>query len=318
MRVVYLGTPGFAATILEALAEEHEVACAYTRPDAARSRGSGRDPSPVRAAAEARGIPVRTPNTLRDPAELDALAQLAPDAVCVAAYGMILPPAALSIPRYGCVNVHASLLPRWRGAAPIERAILAGDAETGVCVMRMEEGLDTGPYCVRRTVPVGEKSAAELSAELSAEGADALLEALRLVERGEARWTAQSEAGATYAAKVGKGELALDPATPAGVLARRVRASSESHPARCSIAGRPLAALAARPVSAADLAEAGLALAPGRAALFRKRLLLGTADGALEAVAVKPDGRRAMDGAAFAAGVQGIKRDGAEWGRADG
>lgn len=317
MRVVFMGTPELAATVLEELAERHDVVCAYTRADAVRSRGSKPEPSPVRRVAERLGIVVRTPSTLRDPDEQAALAALAPDVVCVAAYGMLLPPEVLAIPRCGCVNVHASLLPRWRGAAPVERAILAGDEETGVCIMLMEEGLDTGPFCARRTVPVGEAGAEELTAELARVGAEALVEALPLIDRGEAVWTEQGEEGATYARKVGKGELSLDPSGAALIEARKVRASSAGHPSRCSVAGRTATVLSARAVPAAELAEQGCALDPGRAALFRRRLLLGTADGALEVASLKPDGKRAMDGAAFAAGIQNMKRQGCEWGSVD-
>ena len=144
MRVVFMGTPAFAATILDDLAEQHDVAAVYTRPDAVRGRGKRLEPSPVKAAAERRGLRVLTPRTLRDEAAQRELASFAPDVICVAAYGAILPKEVLDIPRFGCLNVHASLLPRWRGAAPIERAILAGDEEAGVCIMRMEVGLDTG------------------------------------------------------------------------------------------------------------------------------------------------------------------------------
>ena len=191
MRVVFMGTPKFAAAILEDLAQQHEVVAVYTRPDAVRGRGKRLEPSAVKAAAERLGLSVRTPRTLRDEAVQRELAALAPDVVCVAAYGAILPKAVLDLPRHGCLNVHASLLPRWRGAAPIERAILAGDEETGVCVMRMEEGLDTGAYCVCRTTSVAGKSAADLTEELADLGSHALLTALVRVERGVDAWTEQ-------------------------------------------------------------------------------------------------------------------------------
>ncbi len=165
MRVVFMGTPAFAATILDDLAEQHDVAAVYTRPDAVRGRGKRLEPSPVKAAAERRGLRVLTPRTLRDEAAQRELASFAPDVICVAAYGAILPKEVLDIPRFGCLNVHASLLPRWRGAAPIERAILAGDEEAGVCIMRMEEGLDTGAYCVCRTARIDGKTAPELTDE---------------------------------------------------------------------------------------------------------------------------------------------------------
>lgn len=317
MRVVYMGTPRLSATILKALAAVHEVVCVYTRADAVRSRGSGAEPSPVRRCAEGLGIEVRTPATLRDAAEQRALAELAPDVVCVAAYGMILPPEVLAVPRLGCVNVHASLLPRWRGAAPIERAILAGDEDTGVCIMRMEEGLDTGPYCLRKVVPVGDKGADELSDELARLGGGALIEALALIEDGSAVWVEQPAEGATYARKVDKAELALDPSEPAELLVRKVRAASAARPARCAIAGRSVAVTRAR-LASPEEGAAALSLPPGRAGLAAKRLALGTGEGAVVVEAVKPDGKKEMDGAAFAAGVQGIKREGAVWERIDG
>ena len=162
MRVVFMGTPRFAAEILDELAEFHEIAAVYTRPDAVRGRGKALAPSPVKEVAERRGFPVRTPRTLRDAEVLSELAAFAPDVICVAAYGAILPKDVLDLPPFGCLNVHGSLLPRWRGAAPIERAILAGDEEIGVCIMAMEEGLDTGDYCVCRSLPAGSRTAAEL------------------------------------------------------------------------------------------------------------------------------------------------------------
>ena len=173
-----MGTRRFAAEILDELADFHEIAAVYTRPDAVRGRGKALVPSPVKEVAERRGFPVRTPRTLRDAAVLSELAAFAPDVICVAAYGAILPKEVLDLPPFGCLNVHGSLLPRWRGAAPIERAILAGDEEIGVCIMAMEEGLDTGDYCVCRSLPAGSRTAAELTEELAALGASALLTAI--------------------------------------------------------------------------------------------------------------------------------------------
>lgn len=230
MRVVFMGTPRFAAEILDELAEFHEIAAVYTRPDAVRGRGKALVPSPVKEVAERRGLPVRTPRTLRDAAVLSELAAFAPDVICVAAYGAILPKEVLDLPPFGCLNVHGSLLPRWRGAAPIERAILAGDEEIGVCIMAMEEGLDTGDYCVCRSLPAGSRTAAELTEELAALGASALLTALAQAEGGNLRWVAQDEALVTYAEKIAKGELNLDPAESAVANDRRVRASAPPIP----------------------------------------------------------------------------------------
>ena len=318
MRVVFMGTPKLAADILVEIAQQHEVVCVYTRPDAVRGRGAKLEPSPVKAAAERLGIPVRTVTSLRDAEEQAHLAELAPDAICVAAYGCILPREVLEIPRYGCLNVHASLLPRWRGAAPIERAILAGDEQTGVCIMRMEEGLDTGPYCVRRATEVEGKSAAELTDELANLGARALLTGLSVVEQGGAEWTFQDDAAATYAEKLAKDELYPDPAQPAAAMVRKVLASSEAHPARAVIAGR--SATVERVALPDDERAAALCdgLEQGAVRFAAKRLFLGTGDGAVEVLSLKPDGKKSMDARAFAAGVQGIKAGGCTWGRVDG
>lgn len=318
MRVVFMGTPKLAADILVEIAQQHEVVCVYTRPDAVRGRGAKLEPSPVKAAAERLGIPVRTATSLRDAEEQAHLAELAPDAICVAAYGCILPREVLEIPRYGCLNVHASLLPRWRGAAPIERAILAGDEQTGVCIMRMEEGLDTGPYCVRRATEVEGKSAAELTDELANLGARALLTGLSVVEQGGAEWTFQDDAAATYAEKLAKDELYPDPAEPAAAMVRKVLASSEAHPARAVIAGR--SATVERVALPDDERAAALCdgLEQGAVRFAAKHLFLGTGDGAVEVLSLKPDGKKSMDARAFAAGVQGIKAGGCTWGRVDG
>lgn len=310
MRVVYMGTPAFAADILEQLIPHHEVVAVYTRPDAVRGRGKQLVPSPVKLVAEAAGIPVRCPRTLRDAEEQAALAALAPDVVCVAAYGALLPPEVLAIPVHGCLNVHGSLLPRWRGAAPIERAILAGDAEVGVCIMAMEEGLDTGDFCVCRSIPAEDATAASLTADLADLGASALLAALSQVEAGRVAWVSQNEDEVTYAEKIAKGELNLDPDATVVANDRRVRASGEAHPSRCLIAGRPVTVLTARPASDAP------ALAPGAAVLAAKRLYLGCADGALEIMEVKPDGKRAMEARAFAAGVPALRGEEGTWSRA--
>ena len=318
MRVVFMGTPKLAADILVEIAQQHEVVCVYTRPDAVRGRGAKLEPSSVKAAAERLGILVRTATSLRDAEEQAHLAELAPDAICVAAYGCILPREVLEIPRYGCLNVHASLLPRWRGAAPIERAILAGDEQTGVCIMRMEEGLDTGPYCVRRATEVEGKSAAELTDELANLGARALLTGLSVVEQGGAEWTFQDDAAATYAEKLAKDELYPDPAEPAAAMVRKVLASSEAHPARAVIAGR--SATVERVALPDDERAAALCdgLEQGMVRFAAKRLFLGTGDGAVEVLSLKPDGKKSMDARAFAAGVQGIKAGGCTWGRVDG
>ena len=313
MRVVFMGTPRFAAEILDELAEFHEIAAVYTRPDAVRGRGKALVPSPVKEVAERRGFPVRTPRTLRDAEVLSELAAFAPDVICVAAYGAILPKDVLDLPPFGCLNVHGSLLPRWRGAAPIERAILAGDEEIGVCIMAMEEGLDTGDFCVCRSLPAGSRTAAELTEELAALGASALLTALAQAEAGNLRWVAQDEAQVTYAEKIGKDELSLSPADTVEQACRKVRASSAAHPAHAIIAGKDVTVLAARPAPADRTDAVCAGMEPGSVRFAAKRLYLGAADGAIELMEVKPAGKAAMAAKAFAAGIQGIKEDTKTW-----
>lgn len=313
MRVVFMGTPFFAAQILKALiASNHEVVGCFTRPDAVRGRGKKLVASPVKEVAVEAGVPVFEFAGMKSDEAFEALNGLTADVVCVAAYGAILPKHVLDAPKHGCINVHGSLLPRWRGAAPIERAILAGDAETGVDIMRMEEGLDTGAVCAERRVAIEHKSALELTAELAQVGGRALVEQLdRLASEGSLVWVPQSEEGATYAVKVEKGELDISPGLSAVEAERRVRAASESHPSRCVIAGKPLALQ-------------GVALAPqfkedplpqGQVRFQAKRLYLGMNDAqqVIEVTAVKPDGKKPMDAKAFAAGIQGIKQGGIDW-----
>ncbi len=306
MRIVFMGTPDFAVPSLEALAERHDVALVLTRPDAVRGRGRRLEPSPVKARALELGLPVLEAARMT-PEALDALRAAAADVFCVAAYGCILPDEVLTMAPAGCVNVHASLLPRWRGAAPIQRAILAGDAETGVSIMRIGHGVDTGAYCAQARVTVGEKDAEELTAELARAGAALLAETLPAVVDGTAVWVEQDEALVTHAAKIAKAELMLDPADGARENALRVRAAGDTAPARCVVAGRGVRVCAAR--AAAGEKD----VAPGAVAVARGRVRLGCADGALELLRVKPDGKREMEAAAWAAGLRG---DGLAWGRA--
>ncbi len=319
MRLVFMGSPEFSATILQELLIHHQVCAVYTRADAVRGRGGKALPTPVKECALAAGIEVREPRTLRDAAEQEYLASLAPDAICVAAYGMILPTEVLDIPPYGCLNVHASLLPAWRGAAPIERAILHGDAQAGVCIMRMEEGLDTGDYCISRSVELGEQTAAELTEQLAEISAEALLDARVEDESGRVSWAAQDSNLVSYAEKIGKHELDISPSCSAEELCRKVRASGESHPCRACIAGKRLTVLAAVDVSADEAARALYGTLPaGEVCFAGKRLFIGTSSGgAVELLRVKPDGKQAMDARAFAAGIQGIKAGGIRWGAPD-
>jgi len=223
MRIVFMGTPEFAVPTLVALHEAgHHVVAAYTQPPRPAGRGKAERPSPVQLAAERLGIPVRHPTTLRDlEAEADFLS-LDADLAVVVAYGLILPGPILDGPRHGCLNVHASLLPRWRGAAPIQRAILAGDHVTGVTIMQMEQGLDTGPMLASARVPIEDKTAGELHAELAEIGARLLVETVARLDRLEPH--PQGELGVTYAAKIDKAEARIDWARPAELIEREVRA----------------------------------------------------------------------------------------------
>lgn len=304
LRVVFMGTPEFAVPSLEALALDHDVALVLTRPDAVRGRGRALVPSPVKARALELGLPVLEASRVT-PEVMGALRDAAPDVICVAAYGCILPDEVLELAPGGCVNVHASLLPRWRGAAPIQRAILAGDAETGVSIMRIGHGVDTGAYCAQMSTPIGEKDAEALTAELARMGAELLVRTLPAVMAGTAPWTEQDEALVTHAAKIDKAELLLDPAEGVRENALRVQASGDTAPARCVVAGRAARVCAAR-VGERDVA-------PGAVAVARGRVWLGCADGALEVLRVKPEGKREMETAAWAAGLRG---DGLAWGRA--
>lgn len=295
MRVVFMGTPDFAVPTLRALAAMHEVAGVFTRPDSGAGRGRKVLPSPVKAFATEAGLRVEQPNTLRDPAAVATLASLAPDVIVVAAYGMLLPPDVLDVAPLGCVNVHASLLPRWRGAAPIQRAILAGDAETGVSIMRMEEGLDTGPVCMTRTTDIDDKTADALTTELAELGAAALIDALESMAAGVATWVPQDTSAATYASKLTADDVALAPELTVEEALRRVRASGPSAPCRAMVAGKPLVVLEASR-SSADLPQ-GLGTS-------KKRLELGLADGSITLDRIVPEGRGAMTGAAYVCGAR--------------
>lgn len=223
MRVIYMGTPDFAVPALEALAGAgHEIAAVYSQPPRRAGRGKGLRPSPVHARAEAMGIEVRTPASLKEPDEQAAFAMLDADVAVVAAYGLILPQAILDAPRHGCINIHASLLPRWRGAAPIQRAILAGDKETGVGIMRMEAGLDTGPVLAESRTPIDNKTAGMLTEELAHMGARLVVEVLSDMKRHPPH--PQPEDGVTYAAKITKEEAHLDFTVGAAQAERQVRA----------------------------------------------------------------------------------------------
>lgn len=223
MRIVFMGTPEFSVPVLQALVDAgHDVVAAYSQPPRRAGRGKALTPSPVQARAEALGIAVRTPVSLRDPDAQAEFASFGADVAVVAAYGLILPRAVLEAPSLGCLNVHASLLPRWRGAAPIQRAILAGDAETGVGIMQMEAGLDTGPVRLEGRTPIDGKTAGALTDELSAMGAMLMVEVLGNLTAYPS--VPQPEQGVTYAPKIDKAEARIDFSRSAADVERQVRA----------------------------------------------------------------------------------------------
>lgn len=228
MRIAFLGTPDFAVqSLAELVAAGHEVACVYSQPPAPRGRGQELKPSPVHAFAEGLGLSVRTPASMKDPAEIEAFRALDLDAAVVVAFGQILTKAVLEAPRLGCFNLHASLLPRWRGAAPIQRAVMAGDPVTGVQVMRMSEGLDEGAIILSETVRIDAlETAGSLHDRLAVVGAHLLPRALAAIERGGARETPQADEGVTYAKKIKPAEARIDWSRPAVEVDRQIRGLS--------------------------------------------------------------------------------------------
>jgi methionyl-tRNA formyltransferase len=238
MKLIFAGTPEFAAQSLSAiLAAGHQVALVLTQPDRPSGRGMTLRPSPVKALALASGIEVFQPLTLKDPAVQERLHAVGAEVMVVAAYGLILPQAVLDLPRYGCLNIHASLLPRWRGAAPIQRAILAGDTETGVCIMQMEAGLDTGPVLLSDRLPLAsDETAGSLHDKLADLGARLIVNALEKIPLPA---VPQSDTGITYAAKIEKAEALLDWRLPAAEIERKVRAFNPFPGAATMLEGIP-------------------------------------------------------------------------------
>jgi methionyl-tRNA formyltransferase len=283
MRLVFMGTPDFAVPALDALvAAGHEIAAVYCQPPRPAGRGKALQPSPVQRRAEALGLEVHTPLTLRDPGEQARFAALNADAAVVAAYGLILPRPILAAPQLGCFNIHASLLPRWRGAAPIQRAILAGDEITGVTIMDMEAGLDTGPMRATVEVPVDRKTAGELTAELAGKGAALMVEVLGDLSAYPPR--PQPEEGVTYASKIDKAEARLNFTAGAVAAERQVRAFNPAPGAFFELNGERIRILAA--VVEPCPGEPGLVL--------DDRLLIGCGQDALRPTRVQRAGRGAM------------------------
>jgi methionyl-tRNA formyltransferase len=286
MKIAFAGTPEFAAVALEAiLAAGYAVPLVLTQPDRPAGRGMQLQPSAVKKVALAHGIPVDQPEKLRSPEQRAVLAACAPDILVVAAYGLILPQPVLDLPRYGCVNIHASLLPRWRGAAPIHRAIEAGDAETGITIMQMDAGLDTGPMLMKRALPIlpGDTTAS-LHDKLASLGGEMIVEALAALP--ELTPIPQPTEGVTYAAKVAKTEAAVDWRRPAADIERAIRAFDPFPGATASLAGAQLKLWGARVETGAG--EPGTVLAADTGGLK-----VACGEGALVVtVAQKPGGRR--------------------------
>ena len=291
LRIVFAGTPEFALPSLRAAARLGDIVAVYTQPDRPAGRGRQLAPSPVKQAALNNGWTVQQPTTLKTIEARKTLAALKPDLLIVVAYGLILPPKILAIPRQGCWNVHASLLPRWRGAAPIQRAIEAGDAQTGVCLMQMAEGLDTGPVLLSQITPIdSDDTAASLHNRLAELGADVLSDGLTLLRAGM-RPVARPQAtdGVTYAHKLDKAEARLDWSQSAIALERKVRAFTPWPVAEAMVNGERLRIHEARARSVEHTTSLGSVLA-----MSRDGLDIACADGALRLTVVQREGGRAM------------------------
>jgi methionyl-tRNA formyltransferase len=302
-RLVFMGSPDFAVPVLNVLAEHYPLAGVVTQPDRPAGRAGSLRPPAVKIAAQHLGLPVIQPEKLRQPEAMDQLTAWEPDLIVVAAFGQILRPAVLDLPRFGCINVHASLLPRWRGAAPIQAAILAGDRETGITIMKMDPGVDTGPILSQVSLPIAaQDTGGTLFARLAPLGAQLLLETLPRYLNGELAPRPQPEEGATYAPMLKKEDGLLDFSLPAPVLERRVRAMSPWPGAFFPWQGAPLrvhrAHIAAQPAPAPHSAGERTSLSGLPA------LLCG--DGAwLVLDELQPAGKKPMTGKAFLAGARG-------------
>ena len=288
LRLVFMGTPDFAVpTLAELVGQGHEIVAVYSQPPRPRGRGLAAEPSPVARFAAAHGLPVSTPETLKNAGAQSAFAAREADAAIVVAYGLLLPTPVLDAPRLGCFNLHASLLPRWRGAAPIQRAIMACDEETGVMAMRMEAGLDTGPVLMAERVAIGRKTYGELHDELARLGADLMVRTLAALERNSVEPRAQHENGVTYAKKISKEETRIDWAKPAGVLDCLIRGLSPQPGAWCEARGERLKILYAVPAEGSG--------APGE--ILDDRLTIACGEGALRLARVQRAGRGAAEAA---------------------
>jgi methionyl-tRNA formyltransferase len=291
LAVVFAGTPEFSLPSLDAIAaSRHRVRAVFTQPDRPSGRGRHVAASPVKERAVALGLPVRQPASLKGSDAVSEIAAFEPDVMVVVAYGLLLPPEVLALPRLGCLNVHASLLPRWRGAAPVARAILAGDAETGVCIMRMEAGLDTGPVMLAHATPIGAReTAGELEARLAEAGGELIVDALDALAGGKAAFAAQDPARATYAHKLTKAEARLDWREDAASLLRRVRALNPRPVAETTLDGAQLR------IHEAEAAVAPPGPVPGTiVSAGADGIVVMTGEGAISLGRVQLPGRRAV------------------------
>jgi len=293
LRLAFMGTPDFAVpTLAELIAQGHDIAAVYSQPPRPAGRGMALEPGPVHKFAQSAKLPVRIPLSLKDADEQAAFAALNLDAAIVVAYGLLLPKAILEAPRLGCFNLHGSLLPRWRGAAPIQRAVMAGDAQTGVMVMQMDEGLDTGPVLMAERVAIGRKTSGELTSELSRLGADLMMRALGALERGAVTPRAQAEDGVTYAKKISKDETRIDWNRSAHDIDCHIRGLSPFPGAWTEANGERLKILYAEPMKG-----------DGRPGVtLDDALTVACSDGALKLRKVQRAGGKAMDADALLKG----------------
>jgi methionyl-tRNA formyltransferase len=305
LRIIFAGTPDFAVPSLRAAAQRNEVVAVYTQPDRPAGRGRELAMSPVKREALARGIPVLQPENFKSTVSRDALRALKPDLMVVVAYGLILPQSVLDIPVRGCWNVHASLLPRWRGAAPIQRAIEAGDTQTGVCLMQMEKGLDTGPVLLSQSLAIGEnETGGQLHDRLAALGAQVLGDGLGLLRAGMRPVPRPQPAdGVTYAHKLDKAEARLDWTQPAQQLANKVRAFNPWPMAEASVAGERLRIHGAVALPLAHNAEPGTLLLAGRDGID-----IACGEGALRIRVLQREGGKAITAADYLNGRPDLRR----------
>ena len=290
MKIVFMGTPDFAVPVLDALARAHQILAVYTQPPRPAGRGKADRPSPVHTRAVELGLPVHHPVTLKSPGDQAEFAALGADIAVVVAYGLILPQAILNAPRLGCLNIHASLLPRWRGAAPIHRAILAGDTETGICIMQMAAGLDTGPVLLRETTPIGpEDTTADLHDRLAAMGARMICDVITKLPMAA---ESQSDQGISYATKIAKSESRIDWTQPATQIDRLIRGLSPFPGAWCDIGGERVKFLRSR-----------LAQGQGQPGQRLHGLTIACGSGAIEVTLAQREGKRPMVAADFLNGA---------------